>query len=81
MESLLIFRRRSRIHLVEVAGQQQVEFPQAAPAAPAQPLGVHALRDVLFGRLTSDCLISAMARAGLSDLGHVSVQFMMVWQR
>ena len=39
------------------------------------------LKETYTDRFTIICLISAMASAGLSPLGQVWAQFMIVWQR
>jgi hypothetical protein len=72
--------------VLEVADQQFIEFPHAAPAPPAQPPEVEGRRVVVAAR--AQCcrsaiifLISAMALAGLRSFGQASAQFMIVWQR
>src|SRR5207237_796475 len=64
---------------------EQVVLEQAPAAAPAKlaqrPVVDHGGTRHHTVRLTSSSRILPIARVGLSDLGHTSMQFMIVWQR
>ena len=66
--------------LVEETGEQLVELAHAAARTPAQ-LPEFGVAFAQPWRASINCLISAIALAGLSPFGQVRVQFMMVWQR
>ncbi len=90
-EPHLLVGGRSRKTYLQEPGKQCVQFARAAPASPAQPAWIQGGRFACRAAArfdgyaptlsTSSFLVSAIAFAGLSPLGHVFVQFMMVWQR
>src|SRR5258708_27068471 len=63
----------------EVALQDDVEFQQAAPAFPFEPLSLDTLHQT--ARFTSSSLIWLIAFVGFRFFVQTSTQFMMVWQR
>jgi hypothetical protein len=72
---------RLRIIAFEVPGEHDIEFPHAAPAAPAQSgdVGVRTVAQCLRSAIIF--LMSAIAFAGFKSFGQDSAQFMIVWQR
>src|SRR5512138_1461451 len=59
--------------------QNEIQLEAPSPALPLEPFAGQAVHHT--ERFTSNSLMWLMALVGLSDLGHTSTQFMMVWQR